>query len=57
VAVTFHVGHAGNVVKVEDASGDFPNADVRGCVARALSTLLFPEPDRGSAQFTYPFKK
>ena len=54
VVVKFVIDNAGAVAMASDAGSDLPDADVVGCVVRAMTTLSFPESGDSLVTVVYP---
>jgi hypothetical protein len=56
IAVRFIIETNGSVGNVGDAGSSMPDKSVISCVARAFSTLSFPQPEGGKVIVTYPIQ-
>lgn len=54
IAVKFTIDPKGAVKSVADAGSTLPDKSVVQCVIKPFSTFLFPEPEGGSVQVTFP---
>jgi hypothetical protein len=53
VVTQFVILRDGSVTRVT-ATGALPDAEVKACIASALSTVRFPQPEGGVVRVTYP---
>jgi Ca-activated chloride channel family protein len=54
VSVRFTIGADGNVSNVGNGGSDLPDGNVVACVVRSFGGLMFPAPDGGNVNVTYP---
>lgn len=54
--VDFEISTSGEVSRSEIASSTVNDAKVEACVAAAVKRWLFPRPDGGSVEVSYPFE-
>jgi len=55
VVIDFTIGEQGTVTKSTVASSDMKDAAAPACMSEAIAGWLFPRPDGGSVEVSYPF--
>jgi hypothetical protein len=55
VRMTWHIDLQGRVTDVRVSKSTLGNAGVEGCMARQIKRWVFPHPDGGEVEVTYPF--
>ncbi|HEY0133910.1 MAG TPA: AgmX/PglI C-terminal domain-containing protein [Nannocystis sp.] len=55
IVIDFTIGDKGTVTKTAVAESSMKDAAVPTCMSAAIEGWLFPKPDGGSVEVTYPF--
>ena len=55
IAIDFTIGAQGRVTRSAVAASDMKDEAVPACISEAIEGWLFPRPDGGSVEVSYPF--